>query len=111
MVFITKEAEQRLGEMSLEELWNWYLQMKEEGLKLNKEEMKMIEFGTLDKPISIHWITNNWFKIYPNHNLVKIQFYGESNLFNFLEDIKKRESLLRRIILENIDNDTTESRI
>ena len=66
------------------------------------EETEQIKNGIKIK-IPIIYLTNEWYEIYPSSRKAKILGYGKIPLNEFVEEKNMRETLLRKIISEQID--------
>lgn len=95
--------------MTTKELWETYTlileQENEEGKDLEKEyeeDTQKIKNGIKIK-IPIWYITKNWYEERPEHKKVKVTGYGKYEITSFMEEIDKREQIMRSIILDNIE--------
>lgn len=97
-------------EWDLMTLWNAVQQIDEEtNGEITKELIKAKE--GIDLKIPIHYLTQEWYDIYPAGRGVNVYGYGKFDINTFMEEIQSRERLMRKIIYENIDDeDPTEAR-
>lgn len=92
---------QQIIEMKLPELYDTYLLLRDTD-ELTQQEIQQtneaIEEGTTTK-FPITHIIQEWYELYPTTGNAKILGHQKIPLKNFLKEIKKRETILRNIIL------------
>ncbi len=98
--------------MDIADLWATYLLMKQMNL-IKKKYLKdehLIKQGTKIK-VDIRYFINKWYETIPTQNLIIVQNYGDKKLDEFYDEIDERNAILRKTIIENLDNDSaTEGR-
>lgn len=103
------ENPEEVLDWNTEKLWNAInlLENKED----YKKEISRIRFGTLIK-VPIWYIINEWYEVYPSSARIKIMGYGKYKIWDFMEEKELRDSKMRKIIMENIEDDSpTEPRL
>lgn len=96
-------TETEVFNMSINKLWKVFNNIKEE-IEIDKNVYYTIKYGKFFKCV-IHYLINEWYEIYPNSKKVYIRGYGKINLEVFMEELDYRETLLRKVIIDNIDNE------
>lgn len=107
--------QQDIIKMELEELWNTYqILMEEEDEeteqrldKIYEEETEEIKNGTSQKKVPLQWVLNGWYEPHPSSGKVTIMGMGKHELLPFLEDIEKRKTLMRKILIDNIEDESS----
>lgn len=89
-------------------LWNMFQILIEEEdeqgrdlEELYKEEIKQIKNG--ENQIPIWYITNKWYEEIPESKKIKVKGHGKYNIIEFMEDKGKRETIMRSILMENLE--------
>lgn len=98
---------------SIKELWNYFNQIMndedDKGITLKQlyiNEYNIIKYGSINKKgIPIHYINNEWYDLYPDHKIAIIRGFGKVNIDELLDEIDNREQLMRKIIIENTDEE------
>ncbi len=100
---------ENIGSLNIRELWNTFIVLldstDEEGkqyMSYFQQEYSQVKNG-INVEFPIHYIIDKWYEEYPSSKRVKILGYGKFSLSNFKEEIEKRETIMRRIILENMN--------
>lgn len=79
----------------------------EENTELRKQytkELEAIEKG-IELKIPILYIVEGWYEEYPTSQKVNIKSYGKCDIHKFYTEKRKRDNLMRILILENINQD------
>lgn len=100
-------------EWTLEKLWKTVKTYEEEYTEKEitlkqqyKKELQIVKNGIKLK-LPIHYLIYGWYTEYPNTKGVKVQGHGVFNIMEFLEERERRENILRTIILENLEDEST----
>lgn len=99
-------AEEIIG-MHTKQLWDTLQILLEEETEngdleeVYKEEIQIIKYGKLNIPI--WYITQKWFEEMPVNKKVKVLGHGKFDLEKFMEDKSKRDTIMRSILIENIE--------
>lgn len=84
---------------NIKTLWDCLNSADHEELQDYKEEIQLIKNG-IDIKVHISYLTEEWYKEYPETKRVSIPAYGKWDLTLFQEELQKRKNFIRRIILE-----------
>lgn len=112
---IPEADETTLAEMSIKELYALFMLMEEDDLetKQAKEEYKINKFritNGIKIKTHIEYIINEMYKVWANSKTIVLE-YGEAyDLAEFMTEIRTRENLIRKTILENQEEGSTEPR-
>jgi len=97
---------------SLGQLYNYVKTIEED---LNEEEQELIkkcEKGELLIPIHINYYIKEYYQEYPSSKKASIMGFGKIHITTLWKDIELRETTIRKIILDNLEEDSpTEGRI
>ena len=91
---------------NLEKLWASALViLDEETLSdLEREQLNIAKNGiTIEVPIQ--YLTKKYYEEYPSSKKAKILGFGKLALTKLWEEIEKRENLLKKLIIDNMDED------
>lgn len=91
-----------------QKLWNAVKQIQQETNQYDKE-IEKVKMGYLIQ-IPIWYITQEWYEMYPSTKRIKIYGHGKYEIKDFMEDLEQRETTMRNIILNEQQEDTTDSR-
>lgn len=88
---------------STRKLWNMFeiIVNKEKGYEKQKQQVK---FG-INLEFPIHYITQEWYELYPASKKASIKGYGKFPLQEFMDEIEQREEIMKEIIIENIEKE------
>lgn len=96
----------------IKELWNVFLQLLNQednkGRSLEHKymaEKNMVKYGLYVK-FPIHKVINEFIIEYPIYNKVSILGIGKYRDIDYYDEIDKRCSIMREILIENYDDDT-----
>lgn len=83
---------------NITQLYNYFLTIVENNKIKNK-----IKYG-INLQIPIYYITNEYYEIYPQSKKVNIKGFGKIDIDIFMNELEDRENLMRKIIIEQLDN-------
>jgi len=86
--------------MNTRELWNAFKRIVTETGKEYENEEFMVKQG-IDLNIPIWYFTEEWYTLYPENKRAAIKGYGKYEIKKLMEEIDKREDIMRKTILEN----------
>lgn len=104
------ENPDEIYEWDIGKLWNAFQVM------LEKEDDEGTEYRTIYYneeilvrkgiriKIPIQYIINEWYEEYPHTKKIKISGHGKYKLIDFEEEKEERERIMRRIILDNLED-------
>lgn len=90
-------------EWNTEKLWNAVLTIKQEIGKKPRGYDEAKNGIKINFPI--HYIINEWYEMYPTTKTAKILGHGKAEITNILEEIEERNTLMRTIIKEHLDDE------
>lgn len=85
------------------ELWAVINLLEKEEIEEYSEELKQIKNG-INLKFPIIYIIKGWTTEYPENKRVHIKGHGKENIVNYYDEIDERNALMRKIILENLEN-------
>lgn len=86
-----------ITDMNLSQLWK-YAMAKELEKEYREETLRAREGLSIKVPI--YYLTEGWYETYPSTGRAKVIGFGKFPLKELMEEIEKREALLRKIIME-----------
>lgn len=90
---------------NIKQLWNETLLLIEEEPKIaKKEQIEKIKYG-YNIRVPIQYIIQEWYSLYPSNKTVNIKGYGRHKLLEFLDEIEERETNMRNLIINNMDEE------
>jgi hypothetical protein len=97
---------QEVVSWKLEKLWNTTLILldDEELSELEARNMNYAKFGIKIK-IPIQYILKSYYTEYPSSGNAKVLGYGKCKLQSLWDEIEKRETILRKLIIDNVTDD------
>lgn len=101
MIKLTNPDE--IYKMETKELWAIINMLEKEEIKEYEKELQQIKNG-INMKFPIVYIIRNWINEYPENKRVHIKGHGKENIIEYYDEIDERNSLMRLIILENIEN-------
>lgn len=94
------ENEETIYQMQTIELWRAFKRVIAETGKQYEAEEHQVKHG-INIQVPIWYITEDWYTIYPENKRVHIRGHGKISVNDYMEEIDKREDIMRKIILEN----------
>lgn len=97
------ENPEEILEWDTEKLWNAVNIIKQEigaeprGYKKAKDGIRIY--------FPIYYITNKWYETYPSAKRAAIFGYGKVSIQDFMKEIEDRDTIMRNIIMEHIEDD------
>lgn len=93
-------------------LWNTLNTLKNDpDINIDNKLYNKCKFG-INIDCTIWYFTEEWYEIYPSSKKVKINGYGKFWLKDFMKEKEDRDSLMRNLIINNIDeNGMIEGRV
>lgn len=87
---------------NIRQLWSQLLILIEEEPKIaKKKEIENIKYG-ISIRIPIQYLTNEWYDLYPSNKTATVKGYGRHKLLDLLDEIEERETMIRTILLDNL---------
>ena len=86
-------------------LWNTLNTLKNDlDLNIDMDIYTKCKFG-IRIGCPVWYFTEEWYEIYPSSRKVKIVGYGKFWLKDFMQEKEDRDSLMRNLIIDNINED------
>lgn len=100
-----KVDEERVLNAETKELWNILNSMRNSpDNDIKASDYEKVKYG-INLLVPIWYFTEDWYEIYPNSKKVAIRGHGKFSLDAFMDEKEERDSVMRGIIIENMDDE------
>lgn len=105
MTKIPESLIEKVPEMDIATLWEHF-----KVLEPTKKLLDKVKNG-INAMFDVRVITNGYYEEFPKTKLVRLDGYGEMNLYAFLDELEERKEIMLKFIYDNYNTDVTEGRV
>lgn len=91
------------------ELWNAINLLEEEEKQDNEEDLEKVKYGIRIR-VPIIYLIKGWYEEHPESKRITIKGHGKYDIVEFHDEVDEREAMMRQIILDSIEEGSTEPR-